>query len=100
MANVPLLGRDERSCKSDLPDGLSEIFLQMGLDSRLSVDWACEIGFLAHAILAASRASSEAPRRKNDQKREINGLGFRRGSTSEKDPERTSIGIAAGRMAP
>jgi hypothetical protein len=45
-------------------------------------------------------ASSEAPRRKNDQKREINGLGFRRGSTSEKDPERTSIGIAAGRMAP
>jgi len=30
----PSLGRDGGSCRSDLPDGLSEIFLQMGLDSK------------------------------------------------------------------
>jgi hypothetical protein len=32
MANAPLFGRDGRSCRSDLPDGLSEIFLQKRLD--------------------------------------------------------------------
>ena len=31
----PSFGRDARSCRSDLPDGLSEIFLTRGLDSAL-----------------------------------------------------------------
>ena len=33
MANAPLLGRDGRSCKSDLPDMASEIFLNLGIDT-------------------------------------------------------------------
>ena len=32
----PSFGRDARSCRSDLPDGLSEIFSQAGLDSRFA----------------------------------------------------------------
>jgi hypothetical protein len=36
MANAPLLRRDARSCKIDLPDGLSEIFLQTGLDRHFA----------------------------------------------------------------
>jgi hypothetical protein len=43
----PSLGRDARRTAIDLPDGLNEIFFRSGLDSRLSVDRACEIGFLA-----------------------------------------------------
>ena len=43
----PSFGRDGRSRRRDLPVGLSEIFLRAGLDSRLSVECVCEIGFLA-----------------------------------------------------
>jgi hypothetical protein len=39
MANAPLSGETGRSCQSDLPDGLSEIFLQAGLD-RLDIQIA------------------------------------------------------------
>jgi hypothetical protein len=35
VRNAPLLGRDGASRRFDLPDGESEIFLQMGLDSRI-----------------------------------------------------------------
>jgi len=31
----PSFGRDGRSCRSDLPDGLSEIILQAGLDTQV-----------------------------------------------------------------
>jgi hypothetical protein len=34
MANAPLIGRDGRICRRDLPDGLSEIFLERGLDMQ------------------------------------------------------------------
>jgi hypothetical protein len=34
MANAPLSGGMARSCRSDLPVGLSEIFLQRGLDTH------------------------------------------------------------------
>jgi hypothetical protein len=33
LRNAPLLGQDSASRKDDLPDGESEIFLQMGLDT-------------------------------------------------------------------
>jgi hypothetical protein len=36
LRNAPLSGRDARSNAPDLPDGLSEIFLQTGLDSSKS----------------------------------------------------------------
>jgi hypothetical protein len=35
LRNAPLLGRDGVSRRFDLPDGEREIFLQMGLDSRI-----------------------------------------------------------------
>jgi hypothetical protein len=35
LRNAPLSGRDGASRRFDLPDGESEIFLQMGLDSRI-----------------------------------------------------------------
>jgi hypothetical protein len=34
VAQRPSVGQDGGSCRDDLPDGRSEIFLQMGLDSR------------------------------------------------------------------
>jgi hypothetical protein len=34
LRNAPLLGQDGGSCRDDLPDGRSEIFLQMGLDRK------------------------------------------------------------------
>jgi hypothetical protein len=34
LRNAPLLGQDGGSCRDDLPDGRSEIFLQMGLDRQ------------------------------------------------------------------
>src|ERR1700687_1790966 len=36
IASRPSVGRDRRVCKSDLPDGLSEIFFESGLDSDFS----------------------------------------------------------------
>jgi hypothetical protein len=38
IAIRPSVGRDGGSCRSDLPDGLSEIFLQEGLDSLIAAD--------------------------------------------------------------
>jgi hypothetical protein len=35
LRNAPLLGQDGGSCRDDLPDGRSEIFLQMGLDRKI-----------------------------------------------------------------
>jgi hypothetical protein len=60
----PSLGRDGRSCTSDLPDALSEIFFQTGLDSPNQLEAPRQIGFLAHAISMTSRSSSEGSRRK------------------------------------
>jgi hypothetical protein len=34
LRNAPRVGQDAGSCRSDLPDGLSEIFLQKGLDRK------------------------------------------------------------------
>jgi hypothetical protein len=42
-----------RGSKDDLPDDESEIFLPVGLDSRLSVDPSREIRFLAQSADAA-----------------------------------------------
>jgi hypothetical protein len=52
-AKRPSIGHGTaRGYKDDLPDGQSEIFLRKGVDSRLSVDWAREIRFLAQASAA------------------------------------------------
>jgi len=42
----PSSGRDGRSCRGDLPDALSEIFLQAGLDSPNQLDPPRQISFL------------------------------------------------------
>jgi hypothetical protein len=49
LANAPLLGQDGGSCRSDLPDGLSEIFFQTGLDRANQLDPAQQIRLRAHA---------------------------------------------------
>ena len=36
LRNAPRVGQDGGSCRSDLPDERSGIFLQMGLDSQLT----------------------------------------------------------------
>src|ERR1700738_553085 len=36
LRNAPRVGQDGGSCRSDLPDGLSEIFFQMGLDRKMT----------------------------------------------------------------
>jgi hypothetical protein len=38
LRNAPRVGQDGGSCRSDLPDGLSEIFFQMGLDRKMTTD--------------------------------------------------------------
>jgi hypothetical protein len=38
LRNAPLSGQDGGSCRDDLPDGLSEIFLQTGLDRANQID--------------------------------------------------------------
>src|SRR5579872_242112 len=46
--NAPLIGHGTgRGSKADLPDEIREIFLRVGLDSRLSVDLVWKFGFLA-----------------------------------------------------
>src|SRR6202000_3375147 len=52
MANAPLFGRDRRSFRIDLPDGLSEIFLQKRLDrqSKSVVPMAGEIAVVLVAV--------------------------------------------------
>jgi hypothetical protein len=50
-----LIGRGTaRGYRDDLPDGQSEIFLARGVDSRIGVDWAGEIRFLAQGLLRHS----------------------------------------------
>jgi hypothetical protein len=39
---TPLRGAGRASCKSDLPDVRSEIFLQDGLDDPNQLEWPCE----------------------------------------------------------
>jgi hypothetical protein len=46
------MGRDGASCKFDLPDGLSEIFLQMGLDRANQLEPLQQISFLAQRLFA------------------------------------------------
>jgi len=46
----PSFGQDARSRRRDLPDGLSEIFLQSRLDSPNQIEAPQQIGVLAHAI--------------------------------------------------
>jgi len=46
----PSLRRDGRSCRSDLPDGLSEIFFSAGLDDPNQLESPREIALCAHAI--------------------------------------------------
>src|SRR5260370_5886208 len=38
VAQRPSFGQDGGSCRSDLPDGLSEIFFQRGLDRKTTTD--------------------------------------------------------------
>ena len=52
----PSLGRDGRSCRSDLPDVLSGIFLQAGLDSPNQIEAPRQIKVLAHAISMVPRS--------------------------------------------
>ena len=61
----PSFGRDGRSCTSDLPVGLSEIFFREGLDNPNQFEAAQQIGVLAHAISIALRSACEAWRRKS-----------------------------------
>jgi hypothetical protein len=57
-AKRPSIGHGTaRSCRDDLPDGQSEIFLREGVDSRLSVDLVREIRFLAQSIGVVSLGS-------------------------------------------
>jgi hypothetical protein len=49
LRNAPLSGQDGESCRSDLPDARSQIFLQRGLDREIYQDrlicpsgWVCE----------------------------------------------------------
>jgi hypothetical protein len=64
IASAPLdQVQDGRRGTIDLPDGLSEIFLRAGLDSRLSVDRVWEIGFLAQLIFTVipGRCGASSP---------------------------------------
>jgi hypothetical protein len=49
MANAPLSGGTARSCKSDLPDGLSKIFSKRGLDRANHVEGPWKNRVLAQA---------------------------------------------------
>jgi hypothetical protein len=58
VAQRPSLGQDGGSCRSDLPDGESEIFFQRGLDRANQLDRVQQFRFLAQRVLRVLAHSS------------------------------------------
>jgi hypothetical protein len=64
IASRPSVGRDGGSCRFDLPDGESGIFLQMGLDNNLLI---CPSGNALQFVASPLRDSRHTPRKRGIQ---------------------------------
>jgi hypothetical protein len=68
------LGQDGGSCRSDLPDGESEIYLQPGLDSPNQLDLTRKFSFLAQEISGAVKGGACAFRKNLSMDMPVRGI--------------------------
>jgi hypothetical protein len=69
MANAPLIGRDGRICRRDLPDKLNEIFLRKRLDRPDIQPIDLPVGQISRRLASRSVLAGRSPG---------NGTGFKR----------------------